>query len=932
VRKKNISLLTLVLVAFVSFATRSQAQAVAQNRITQPVDNSSMVVLKGSNHPLARAQYDAGQVDPSTRFTGVTIYFKPSAAQQAALDALVQAQQTPGSPHYHQWLSTAQYAAQFGLTASDLAQVQGWLERQGFTVGRISASRNAISFSGSAAQIGSAFQTTIHHYNLQGAMHMANATALSVPSALAGVVAAVRNISDFRPQPLHRLASQTVISPQFTNGASQHFLAPSDFATIYDVQALYNAGYTGSGVTIAIVGQSAIEAADIENFQKASGLTQKAPTMTLVPDTGTSVVDDTTGDEDESDIDVEWSGAVARGAIINFVYVGSSLNFNVLDSLQYAIDNDLAPVVSISYGSCEPDNSAADVAALQSLFEQANAQGQTIVASAGDNGATDCETTSNPNTIVNGDEATQGLAVDLPGSSPFVTSIGGTEFNGDNSSPSTYWNSSNTSGGGSAIQYIPEEVWNDTSTANGLSAGGGGASILFGKPSWQTGTGVPTDGARDVPDISLNASPNHDGYLFCASGADATSCSTGFADSKNDLTIAGGTSFGAPTFAGIVAILNQKFSTKGLGNVNPEIYALASSNPSGFHDVATGNNDSPCVIGSTDCTSSPIGYSATAGYDLASGWGSIDANNFASVFSTSYAVAPVSTTVALTSSSATYTVNTAVTFTATVSTDYSSATPSGTVQFAVDGTSSGSPVTLSTGSATFSYTPTTSGAHTITATYAATSTFAGSSASLNITVASAAGSGSFSLAATSVTVAQGASGTSTVTVTPGSSFIGAVDFTVSAPSSLTNSCYSVSNANVTGTAAVTTTLTIFTSEGACTNTAFRHFVTSGSTAALASPPNHQPYLALAGTAFASLFFLAFPGVRRRRWPVLIVFLAMLPLALSGCGGSKSSSTSTGTGSVSTGLDSAQGTYTLTVTGANSTNTVSASTPLTLTVN
>ncbi len=925
---RSLRSLFFAFVLLVTFSSWAHAQIAAQNRITEQVNTTSTVVLKGSNHPLARAQYDAGPVNPSTPLTGVTMYFKPTDQQQKALDALVQAQQTPGSSSYRSWITTAQYASQFGLTASDIAKVQSWLEQQGFTVERVSNSRNAITFSGTAAQIGSTFHTEIHRYNVQGQMHMANSTALSVPSALGGVVQSVRNISDFRPQPLHRLASQSVVRPQFTSSPTQHFLAPNDFATIYDVQALYNAGYTGSGVTIAIVGQSAIEASDIENFQKASGLPQKAPTMTLVPDSGTSTVDDSTGDEDESDLDIEWSGAVARGATINFVYVGSVQSFNVLDSLQYAIDNNLAPIVSISYGSCEPDNSAADVATLQSWLEQANVQGQTIVAAAGDDGATGCESTSDPDTISNGDQATQGLAVGLPSSSPFATGIGGTEFNGDDSSPSTYWNSSNDSGGGSAIQYIPEEVWNDTSTANGLSAGAGGASILFGKPSWQTGSGVPNDGARDVPDISLNASPEHDGYLFCASGFDSTSCSNGYEDSKGTFTVGGGTSFGAPSFAGIVAILNQKFNTKGLGNLNPEIYSLASSNPTAFHDVTTGNNDSPCVIGSTDCTSSPIGYSATAGYDLASGWGSIDANNLASVFSTTYAVAPVSTTIALTSSAASYIVNTGVTFTATVSTNGSSATPSGTVQFAVDGANSGSAVTLSDGAATFSYTPTTAGAHTITATYSGTSTFTGSSASLNITVASA--TGSFSLSAGNVTVAQGASGTSTVTVTPATGFIGTVNFTVSAPSNLTNSCYSISSANVTGNSPVTATLTIFTAASACTNAGMRHFVASGSSAALAPPPNHRPYLALAGTAFASLFFLAFPGIRRRRWPVLLVFLALLPIGLSGCGSGGSSSSSSS--AISTATESPKGTYTLTVTGTNSTQSVSESTNFTLTVN
>lgn len=921
---KNILPRFLVFAALAAISSWSVAQVVAQNRITQAISSTSTVSLPGSANPRARAQFDAGRVDPATPLSGITLYFKLSDAQQQALNTLVQAQQTPGSPSYHKWYSPAQYAAQFGLTAADIAKVQSWLEQQGFKVTGVATSRTFIRFSGTAAQVESAFGTQLHHYNVQGQMHMANSTPLSIPAALSGVVLSVRNLSDFRPRPLHRIRTQAALRPQYTDGSGDHFLAPDDFATIYDVQALYNAGYTGSGVTLGIVGQSAIESSDIENFQSASGLPQKAPTMTLVPTTGSSVVDDSEGDEDESDIDVEWSGAVARGATIDFIYVGDNTNFSVIDALIYAIDNNLAPVLSISYGACEPELTAGDVAAEQSAYQQANVQGQTIVAATGDNGATGCDSASNPDTIENGDQATQGLGVSFPSSSPFVTAIGGTEFSGDVNSPSTYWNSSNTSGGGSAIQYIPEETWNDTSTANGLDAGGGGKSILFGKPSWQTGSGVPNDGARDLPDLSLNASPQHDGYLMCASGEDSTSCSNGFADSKDDLDIAGGTSFGAPTFAGIVAILNQKLAANGLGNVNPEIYALAASTASVFHDVTTGNNESPCVIGSTDCTTSPIGYAAGTGYDLATGWGSIDANAFASAFTNSYAAAPIATTVALTSSATTYAVGTAVTFTATVATDATGATPSGTVQFAVDGADSGSPVTLSSGAATFSYTPTASGSHTITATYAGATGFGGSSASLTIVVASPAGTGSFSLAATNLTVASGNSGNSTVTVTPSSGFTGTVSFTVSGPSALANACYSISSVNVTGTTPVSATLTINTSASACASPAARRVVIA-SVSPLAPAGPHPPLLALAGTTLASLFLLAFPGIRRRRWPMLLVLLGILPLVLSGCS-SNSSSSSTTSG------NAPAGTYTLTVTGTNTGQTLSESANFTLTVN
>jgi subtilase family serine protease len=931
------ALLGAFVIALLGESTFAFGQSQAPDRITQDAVPGVTTALPGSVSPLAQPAFDIGRADPSTRLTGMTIYFRLSAAQQAALNQLLAQQQTPGSPFYHKWITPTQYASQFGLSANDLAKVQTWLEQQGFSIDGVSNSHNAISFSGTVAQVEAAFQTQIHHYNINGVTHTANSTPLSVPSAFAGVVLSVRNISDFRPHPLHRLR-RPAVSPQYTftsGGVQYHFLAPGDFATIYDLNSLYSAGYTGSGETIVLVGQSAIETSDITNFQKAAGLTQKAPTITLVPGTGTSELEDSDGDEDESDLDLEWSGAVATGATLNFVYVGNNLNYSVFDSIQYAIDNDLGSIISTSYGACEADFSSTDISTIQGWFEQASSQGQTVVAAAGDNGATDCEIDSGKGaTVVDGDEATLGLAVDYPGSSPYVTSIGGTEFLADVSSPGTYWNSSNSTAGNSAIQYIPEEVWNDTSPSLGLEAGGGGKSILFGKPSWQTGNGVPNDGARDVPDISLNASPNHDGYLFCATGSDTndpSACSNGFLNSSGDPEVAGGTSFGAPTFSGILAILSQKLGTAELGNVNPQIYSLAGSDySSAFHDTTVGNNEIPCEIGSVDCKTSPIGYSATTGYDLASGWGSIDGANFVNGLSPTSSLA---TTTTLTASSTTPVVNTAITLTATVTSDSGSTTPAGTVQFVIDGTNAGSPVTLSnTGVATYSYTPTTAGSHTIVANYTPSNTAVSSASSdtLTIVVSTTTSSQSFTLSATNVTVAQGGSVSSAVTLTPSGGFTGTVSLTVSAPSTLTNACFTYVNPSVSSSGAVTNgSVTVNTSESACTSTGNKRIATIAGGSGKA-PGRGNTYLrAGSGIALASLMFLGLPGLRRRRWSALcvIAFLAAFTFAVSGCGSSgSSSSSSSGSGTAPTGS------YTLTLIGTNTTLNFSTSTTFTLTVN
>jgi subtilase family serine protease len=910
---------------FLAVALLGHAFALGQtpvpNRVPQAINPRAVTNLPGSVNPRANPAFDIGRVDPSTRITRMTMYFKPSAAQQAELDTLLQQQQTPGSPLYHQWITPSEYANRFGLSSSDLEKVEQWLEQQGFSVDRVANSRNAITFSGSAGQVEAAFQTQLRHYKIHGVTHRANASALSIPSALAGVVLSVRNISDFRPHPLHRLPSPEAVRPQYTfnSGATHyHFLAPGDFAVIYNLNSLYSSGYNGSGETIVIAGQSAIDASDITNFQKAASLTAKAPKITLVPNTGTSTLDDSSGDEDESDLDLEWAGAIAPGATINFVYVGNNRNSSVFDAMQYAVDNDLGSMISTSYGACELEFPTSEIKALESTFEQANAQGQTVVSASGDDGATDCEDSTTS------DQATHGLAVDLPASSPYVTAIGGTEFSADTSAPGSYWDSSNSATEVSAIGFIPEKVWNDTSASLGIQAGGGGQSSLFGKPSWQKGTGVPNDGKRDVPDLSLDASPNHDGYLFCASGSDAHSCSNGFLDGQGTPNVAGGTSFGAPIFSAILAILNQKLQSKGLGNVNPEIYALAASSySSAFHDTTSGNNKIPCQKGSTGCSSSPIGFSATAGYDLASGWGSIDAENFVDAFLAS--TTSTATTTVLSASNAAPVVNTAVTLTATVTGESGGGTPAGTIQFVIDGANAGAPVTLSGGVATYSYTPTTAGVHTITGNYipSSGSSSTASSGTLTLTASSSSStSGSLQISATNVTVAQGSSGTSTVTLTSmPKGFSGSVALSVSAPSSLTNACFSYTNPTATSSGSVT----IYTSKSACTS------IGGGQTMVTSGSKGGGVTRVLSGIALSSLLLFGIPGLRRRRWPVLCVicFLALLSLGVSGCGSSSGNSPSSN--ATASSPSAPAGKYTLTLTGTDSALNLSATTTFTLTV-
>jgi subtilase family serine protease len=612
---RKIARIALGLVALIMVGGSGSSQVTSKDRILRTIDPAEVATVRATAHPLARREFDQGRKDPGEMIRG-SITFRLSAAQQADLDKLLRQQQDRTSANYHRWLTPEQYAARFGMSSSDLAKVSAWLQSQGVSVEEIARNHNEISFSGSAGQVEYAFKTELHNYGLGGVQHFANATDVSLPAAFSAQVLGVRGLDDFRPQArVHRF------SPRFTSNLSgNHFLIPGDFWTIYNVP---HSTYTGAGQKIAVVGQTDINNADIDAFRIASGLATNDPTKILVPNTGALVV--SSGDEGEADLDIEWAGGIATAAAIVYVTVGNNPSFSVFDALHYAVQNNVAPAISISYGNCESNMSLSTTLMFQQWAQQANAQGQTISGPSGDSGAADCDLRV----------STNGYQVDVPASIPEVTGVGGSEFTGDsgacpggtcsgNVAPanSPYWSgSSSLTSGASALIYIPEMGWND-SVAGTLSASGGGASAFFGKPSWQTGTGIPADGKRDVPDIALNASNAHDPYLICSGG----DCVNGFRDASNNLDAVGGTSAGAPAFAAVVALINQATSANGLGNVNPMLYSLAASSPTAFHDITAGNNIVPCTSGTTNCPAgtTSIGFSAGTGYDQVTGLGSLD--------------------------------------------------------------------------------------------------------------------------------------------------------------------------------------------------------------------------------------------------------------------------------------------------------------------
>ncbi|ABF39103.1 protease-like protein [Candidatus Koribacter versatilis Ellin345] len=671
------SLVPCLLATVLSIASSAQT-APNPSRIQSPILETDRITLHSSSPAWTKAARDAGAVDSNLSLDRILVLLQPSAKQSDALKLYLDDLQNTDSKNYHQWLTPEQYAQKFGPTDADMQKVTDWLQSHGFKISEVAAGRQWIEVAGTAAQVRTAFNTEIHKYHLNGKDYFANASDVSLPRALSSVVRGVLSLNNFQKrsftshgvlvsrgtsgklQPVAGVVPDSkgklTVDPSYTlttGNGSFHFLAPGDLQKIYDETPLLTDGNNGRGVSIAIVGRTNIELSDVHSFRQIFGLSENDPEV-LINGTDPGI----TPDELEADLDLEWAGASAPGAKLKFVTSSSTASTDGVDlSAAYIVDHRIAPIMSTSYGQCEAFLGPSGNAFYSSLWQQAAAEGITAFVSSGDNGAAGCDPAAYFLPEQYG-KMVSGLA-----STPYNVAVGGTELN-ENGNDSTYWSANNAADQASVLGYIPEVTWNETcdprtSTScsqyiNYSSSGGpsncsdvtqNGSRFNFTcnagypKPAWQTGVGVPNDGVRDLPDVSLAAAGGHDGYLLCVEG----SCQTTTVNGKIVLTnavVVGGTSAASPSMAGILALVEQK-NGQYQGQANYTFYQLAAAEQAAncnasqrvdpthtsqciFNDVTSGNNGVPNLTG----------FNAGTGYDLTTGLGSVSAANLAANWNT----------------------------------------------------------------------------------------------------------------------------------------------------------------------------------------------------------------------------------------------------------------------------------------------------------
>jgi len=676
---------------FLGFSSSPLAVAQEQDivpveaRISQTISDLSLVTLRGNTPPQSRLKNDLGPAPAAKVADRLILVLSRSAAQEASLQTWMDSVQDANSPNYRKWVTPDQFGKRFGVSDADLASVTNWLRGQGFSVNKVSPGRMSIEFSGTTAQVQTAFHTSIHSYLVEGVQHWSNATDPQIPAALAPVVAGVARLNDFNPRSNAVRGPSGIydpdtrrIEPAYTRGSSTNgftvFLGPADAATIYDTPTTLNAShsgtlYDGTGVTIGIAGDSNIDVSQNAHYRATFGLPVKATTVVVDGDDPGE-----NGDAIEAYLDTEVATGIAPNAnIVLYTAANTYLNAGLFLAIARAVDDNQVDILNISFGGCEAHQGASGNQYIYNLWQQAAAQGISLTVSTGDSGSAGCD---NPNAEY---QASQGLAVNALASTPYNIAVGGTDFDVLYSAfPTSFTQyidvTNSLANHRSALKYIPERPWNDSTfqgdnsaisgnvpwtatpynNANIVAAGGGVSACVvksagscssgYPVPGWQS-TIVGSTTGRILPDISLLAGNGLYGAIwglctdqdYDSAQNKVTDCAGNPTSGANfNLTGVGGTSASAPAFAGMLALLKQKVGTR-LGQANYVLYDLAKSHYATiFHDVQTGNNSVACQSGTPDCAANTgnyyfmTGYNAGTGFDEASGLGSVDASQMLS--------------------------------------------------------------------------------------------------------------------------------------------------------------------------------------------------------------------------------------------------------------------------------------------------------------
>jgi kumamolisin len=613
VRKKVVVFLVVLVVLLIGsfiFPSRYLRSANAEAAL-RPMD-------VGSLPPLLRVSRLQG-ADQSNRTLHMSIGL--ALRHQDQLSALLQSLYDPSSPGYHQYLTPGEFAQRFGPTAEQRQAIIDYVTRQGFTVTQTYP--GLVDFSGSESQAERVFGVTINDYwGPDGRVFYSNATRPTLPAYLVSGITSISGLDDanrFSHPPVPGYNAPTIAPNAGSNcptagqggggggifgGGSQVAYIPGQFAKAYNYDGLHSAGLHGQGQTVGVFELDGYSQSDVQAYTRCFG-GGNVPIQNVILD-GFNGQPGAGAIEVELDMEVILSQAPNLAKLIVYEAPNTTQGYN--DEFARIV-KDRTPVISVSWGDCEKNMGQQEVNQENQFFQQAAAQGQTILVAAGDSGSSSCFQ-------LQGGGFDTSLNADDPAAQPYVTGVGGTNLtlNSDNS-------------------YQSETVWNGGFLGG---AGGGGLSQFWKQPSWQTGPGVKnqySNGMRETPDVSLDADPATGYPIYCTAG---TSCNgsggiIGGGTSGGWITV-GGTSAAAPMWAAMVALANQqaaKVGKKALGFLNPALYRLGSGShyDRDFHDITPPSNSS--LPSNNDEGFNGGAYPVTRGYDMATGWGTFDAARLA---------------------------------------------------------------------------------------------------------------------------------------------------------------------------------------------------------------------------------------------------------------------------------------------------------------